>query len=88
MTLGIFRFFLGKLASHGSQIFGRLPFWYIALVLYFSIFALPVGMLAIPLQWHALQAGGSAPMYVASLPCVLALAMAAADAISKNYVEV
>jgi hypothetical protein len=88
MTLGIFRFFLGKLASHGTKIIGRLSLWYIVFVLYFAVVGVALEIFALPFLWQELNADGSAPMYVASLPCALAMAMAAADAIGKNYVEV
>ena len=88
MTLGIFRFVFGLLASHGTKIFGRLSLWYIVVVLYSAVVAVPLGILTLPFQWHDLNADGSGPMLVASLPCALAMAMAAADAIGKNYVEV
>jgi hypothetical protein len=88
MTLGIFRFSFGRLASQGTKIFGRLSSWYIVFVLYVAVVGVPLGILVLPFQWHDLNADGSGPTYIASLPCALAMGIAAADAVAKNHVEV
>jgi len=88
MTYGIFKAIFGAIVARGETLSGRIQSRFMVFVIYFSALAVPLGILSLPFKWRQLATEGSIPMYLASISCALAMAIAAAMALHRSQVEV
>lgn len=81
-----FRLLLAGIAWLGDHFFGRLSYWYILFVLNACVVMVPLAILALPFQWKDLYVDGmTGPMFLASIPAGVGVALAASRVIVDNY---
>ena len=86
MGYWFFRLMLSGVAWLGDHFLGRLSYWYILFVLYACVVMVPLAIVTLPFQWNDLYVDGmTGPLFLASIPTGLSVALAAARVVVDNY---